>query len=151
MAGKRLRRRAVNVERVRVLASSTAGWEVTRHVDLEEALRKIARQEWRAIWYEEDGGLAGVEMKPPVKADRPTRIRCGSVECLKGWVMIKRTAVVDHSPKPVTVSVRLKLFLDSSQTKFRKVSAELALRKIALSQWKAIWYESGELAGVAAL
>jgi hypothetical protein len=157
MAKKRLRRRSSNdAARINVLRpnADATGWVVVRHVFLAEALSRIARREWRALWYE-NGALAGVELTPPDTGRRSelVHIRCGSVECRKGWILGARLNLAKHREKrtePEPLKQRIDFFDTDLTTKTRRVSAELAMKKIALQQWKAIWYEGGELAGVAA-
>jgi hypothetical protein len=126
------------------------GWLIVRHVFLDEALRKIARREWSARWYE-TGELAGVLLSPPPASARElVRIRCGSVECLKSWVLGAKPETkkvrVKAAPSPLRVLLD---FFDVDGEKLRRVSAELALKKIDRGIWKAIWCENGDLAGVA--
>lgn len=152
MAGKRPRKRAYHESKVvNVLAREAAGWKAVRRVGLMEALTQIARRQWRAIWYE-DGSLAGVEFAPPQSERGEIIVRCGSVECLKWWVeraqlrLEKREPVVVHESAIRTVLIDL--FEPESDKVVRRVSAALALKKIALSEWNAIWFEDGKLAGV---
>ncbi len=156
MAHKRPRRgRGLNNSglRVDVLERKADHWFVVRHVFLTEALKRIALREWTARWYE-DGELAGVELMPPPR--NPAQlvpIPCGSVECRKGWILNARIrVVVKDAPQvqPDPLRQLLDFFDVDLETKLRRVSAELALKKIALEEWRAIWYEDGELAGVAA-
>lgn len=140
--------------RVNILERKTDHWIVRRHALLAEALRRIARREWTARWYE-DGSLAGVELvAPPRRASELVPIPCGSVECRKGWILNARLRVPVTTPAATPQPEPLRQLLDffdmDLETKLRRVSAELALRKIALGEWRALWRVDGELAGVAA-
>jgi len=154
MAGKRprIRRAPSQASLVNVLTRDASGWKATRRVFLLEALRKIARREWTAVWFD-DGELAGVDLEPP-RQQAVMVIPCGSVECLRWWVERAQLRIM---PKPEVVeqrSVSREVQLDfygQGDYPEKRVSAKQALKKIALGEWKAIWYESGELAGVAAL
>jgi len=157
MAKKRVRKRAQNeAARVNVLRpkEDATGYLVVRHVLLEEAFRKIAHREWRAIWYE-TGELAGVMLSPPQRRRcELVRIRCGSVECLKSWILgasMGRAKVAKQKSQVASfLKARVDLFDVDREKKLRQVSVELALRKIDLGYWKPIWGEAGELVGVAA-
>jgi|GEM_PF-5813114 len=155
MAKKRLRRRASNdgpLARVNVLCrkKDEPGFTVVRHVFLDEAFRKIALREWTAIWYD-NGELAGVLLSPPDRRrGERVRIRCGSVECLRGWVLGAQRVKVAKSKSAKLSFLRVLIdFFDVDRgERLKRVSAELALRKIETGHWKAIWGENGELAGV---
>ena len=140
------RRRAANAA-VPVLSSDNQ--KIVRSVAFELALQKIARREWRAVWYE-TGELAGVQLQPPDtrRTDRLIYIRCGSVECLKSF----RSGTRGYKPGPRAESVlalRLDLLDGETGEKLRAVSANMALMKIALGVWKPLWTVDGALAGVA--
>jgi hypothetical protein len=150
--GRGLSSRANDV-RVNILVRKADRWIIQRHAFLSEALRRIARREWTPRWFE-DGSLTGVEtMPPPRRPDELVPIPCGSVECRKGWILnAQKQLAVTTSPAPRTEPLRtlLDFFEDDLVTRVRRVSAELALKRIATGEWRALWCENGELAGVAA-